>query len=39
VPTHHALGDGATMDNRPLVIGISAFLLGRFTASIGTLLG
>ncbi|MBM6623395.1 DUF4396 domain-containing protein [Micrococcaceae bacterium RIT802] len=37
--THHALGEGATMDNRPLVIGISAFLLGGFIASIGTLLG
>lgn len=37
--THHALGEGASMDNRPLVIGISAFLLGGFIASIGTLLG
>ncbi|WP_417233715.1 DUF4396 domain-containing protein [Arthrobacter sp.] len=37
--THHALGEGATMDNRPLVIGISAFLLGGFIASIGSLLG
>lgn len=37
--THHAMGEGAAMDNRPLVIGISAFLLGGFIASIGTLLG
>lgn len=37
--THHALGEGAAMDNRPLVIGISAFLLGGFVASIGTLIG
>lgn len=36
--THHALGEDATMDNRPLVIGISAFLLGGFVASVGTLL-
>lgn len=36
--THHALGEGATMDNRPLVIGISAFLLGGFIASLGSLL-
>lgn len=36
--THHALGEGTTMDNRPLVIGISAFLSGGFIASIGTLL-
>ncbi|WP_372698794.1 DUF4396 domain-containing protein [Arthrobacter sp. JSM 101049] len=37
--THHALGADASMDNRPLVIGISAFLLGGFIASVGTLLG
>lgn len=37
--THHALGEDAAMDNRPMVIGISAFLLGGFVASIGTLLG
>lgn len=37
--THHALGESATMDNRPLVIGISAFLLGGFIASAGSLLG
>lgn len=37
--THQALGGNAAMDNRPLVIGISAFLLGGFVASIGTLLG
>ncbi|MCD1287150.1 hypothetical protein CV023_15130 [Brevibacterium sp. CCUG 69071] len=36
--THHALGDDAGMDNRPLVIGISAFLLGGFVASLGSLL-
>lgn len=37
--THHALGENAAMDNRPLLIGISAFLLGGFIASIGSLLG
>lgn len=37
--THHALGEDAAMDNRPLLIGISAFLLGGFIASIGSLLG
>jgi hypothetical protein len=37
--THHAMGEGTTMDNRPLIIGISAFLAGGFIASIGTLLG
>lgn len=36
--THHALGEDAAMDNRPLVIGISTFLLGGFVASLGTLL-
>jgi len=36
--THHALGSH-TMDNRPLVFGISAFLLGGFVASVGTWLG
>ena len=36
--THHALGDDASMDNRPLLIGISAFLLGGFVASLGSLL-
>lgn len=36
--THHALGDDAGMDNRPLVIGIGAFLLGGFVASLGSLL-
>lgn len=37
--THHALGDDAGMDNRPLVIGIAAFLFGGFIASLGSLLG
>ncbi len=37
--THHALGEDAAMNNRPLLIGISAFLLGGFIASIGSLLG
>ncbi|WP_240613400.1 DUF4396 domain-containing protein [Brachybacterium endophyticum] len=36
--THHALGEGATMHNAPLVIGISAFLGGGLIASIGTIL-
>lgn len=36
--THHALGEDAAMDNRPLLIGISAFLLGGFIASVGSLL-
>ncbi|WP_258234141.1 DUF4396 domain-containing protein [Brevibacterium oceani] len=37
--THRALGDAANMDNRPLVIGISAFLVGGLVASLGSLLG
>lgn len=37
--THHALGENEAMDNRPLVWGISAFLLGGLVASFGTLLG
>ncbi|WP_258133852.1 MULTISPECIES: DUF4396 domain-containing protein [unclassified Arthrobacter] len=36
--THQALGGGAGMDNRPLAIGVGAFLLGGFVASLGTLL-
>ena len=35
--THHASG-GGPMDNRPLAYGISAFMLGGFVASLGTLL-
>lgn len=35
--THDALG-GHAMDNRPLVFAISAFLLGGFVTSIGSLL-
>ena len=35
--THHASG-GGPMDNRPLAYGISAFMLGGFVASFGTLL-
>lgn len=37
--THHALGEDASMDNRPLVTGISAFLLGGFVTALGSLLG
>lgn len=37
--THKALGESVSMDNRPLVIGLAAFLLGGFVASLGMLLG
>jgi hypothetical protein len=36
--THAAMGHGGGMDNRPLVIGLSAFMLGGFVASLGGLL-
>ncbi|MDO4919079.1 DUF4396 domain-containing protein [Kocuria sp.] len=35
--THHASG-GGPIDNRPLAYGISAFMLGGFVASLGSLL-
>lgn len=37
--THDALGEDASMDNRPMVAGISAFLLGGFVTAVGSLLG
>lgn len=37
--THAALGDGVSMDNRPLAYAIGAFLLGGATAALGSLIG